>query len=441
MQRVLLLTIDDDAEEMLSLLRTLRIEDVKIILQKRTRPHKTGYLGPGKLNDVDDELKQENYDAVIVNGDLKPSQHHYLEMRFQKTCIDRTGVILKIFAEHAHTPEAIAQVTLAKLRYEQPFLRERIHKTKKGDRPGFLAGGEYATDTYYQHMTSHVKKLEERLEDISRQRQILRSKRHARGYSLISLAGYTNAGKSALFNALSDSKSEVDQRLFSTLATTTKKVAGLRGNILIADTVGFIKNLPLDLVDAFKSTLEEIYYADMILLVFDASESTDSMLAKLRVSLDALMPRIADRALVVVGNKIDLVERGRLDDISRAVRGIIGSHRLLFVSAKSGAGLDELRSVMSEVQDRSCTIVAEAPMSDGWYSMASRLRETCEVSETVSSGRLRLLIKCSSLDCAKIVGRVRKTGATVLSISNGHDADYPAASHGSSIGSEGAPLK
>src|SRR4030042_3606611 len=202
MKRVAIITITEDTEEMHSLLDTLQYSVVKEYLQNRAHPHRLGFLGPGRIEEIEKEVKELNLDLVVVNGSLKPSQHHYLEMLFQMECMDRPGVILRIFADHAHTPEAIAQVTLAKLRYELPFLREWIHKAKSGDRPGFLAGGAYATDVYFEHAKTHSSKIETTLEELSRQRETIRTRRRAKGYSLVSLAGYTNVGKSALLNRM-----------------------------------------------------------------------------------------------------------------------------------------------------------------------------------------------------------------------------------------------
>src|SRR5512136_1994208 len=326
MKHTAILTITEDTEEMRSLLKTLDIVVVKEYVQKKQLPHKVGFLGPGKLDEILEEIKSLDLDFITVNGTLKPSQKHFLEMKFQKECMDRTGVILRIFSDHAHTPEAIAQVTLAKLRYELPFLREWIHKAKSGDRPGFLAGGAYATDVYFEHAKRHVRRREKNRNDLSKQRETKRSMRRETGYSLVSLAGYTNAGKSALFNKLCDANVEVDDRLFSTLSTTTRKLKGIKGNILISDTVGFIRNLPPDLVDAFNSTLEEIFYADLILLVFDTNESDEVLKDKLNTSMKILLHKVESRILVIVGNKIDLVDVERLEQINKIVQSTAPSH-------------------------------------------------------------------------------------------------------------------
>lgn len=441
MRRVLLMSTTTENEEMLSLLKTLGINEVQIVVQKRPHPHKVGFLGPGKLNEVEEQLAKCEYDAIVINGDLKPSQHHYLEMRFQKECIDRTGIILRIFADHAHTPEAIAQVTLARLRYEQPFLREWIHKAKTGDRPGFLAGGTYATDVYYEHARSHARKIERRLRELAQQREILRRKRREKGCLLVSLAGYTNAGKSALFNKLSDAHVEVDDRLFSTLSTTIRRVKGIRANVLIADTVGFIKDLPPDLIDAFNSTLEEIFDADLILLVFDASEPLDRIEAKLRTSLDILLPKISDQMLVIVGNKSDLLEEGWMDSIKGRIIDLIDSRDLIFVSAHTGEGIDRLKQLILAACRRTCVLNVELPLTDDSFSLVSRLREICSVSEGTLTDRLIVTIKCNPADSDRLIGMVRCANGRILHSGSTNTGEHSSTEPALSTGSGGAPLR
>jgi len=412
---------------------------VKEYIQNRTRPHKAGFLGPGKINEIEKELKEFEYDMIIVNGSLKPSQHHYIEMKFQKECVDRAGVILRIFTDHAHTPEAIAQVTLAKLRYELPFLREWIHKAKSGDRPGFLAGGAYATDVYFEHAKSHARHIEERLDELSKQREVTRTKRRDSGYTLVSLAGHTNAGKSALMNKLCGASVEVDSRLFSTLSTTTRKVLGVNGNILMTDTVGFIKDLPPDLVDAFNSTLEEIYYADFILLIFDSSEDEGVIKSKLMISMDILQPKVEGRSLLVVGNKIDLISQGTLEQLKAAVTPTLGHHDLIFISAVTGEGLDLLKNRLARVQERSWRIEAVLPLVDKSYNMVSRIRSIADVDSKVEDDKVRVIIRCKPEDGQKISGWIESIAAKVIS-----SQEEPVEGEGSEIESateeKGAPL-
>jgi GTP-binding protein HflX len=415
MKKVVIFSLTEDTQEIRSLLETLTVTVTKEYVQNRFRAHKASFLGPGKINEIETDLKEVDYDMIIINGALKPSQHHYIETKFQKECIDRAGVILRIFADHAHTPEAIAQVTLAKLRYELPFLREWIHKAKSGDRPGFLAGGAYATDVYFEHAKSHARHIEIRLNELSKQREVTRTKRRGSGYTLVSLAGYTNAGKSALMNRLCGAKVEVDDRLFSTLSTTTRKVLGVRGNVLMTDTVGFIKDLPPDLVDAFNSTLEEIYHADLILLVFDSSEDVDIVKSKLMISMDILQPRIEGRSLLIVGNKTDLIARDVQEALKEAVTPILGHHNLIFTSAVTEEGFDSLRKRIGRVQGRYWRIDVVMPLTDKSYNMLSRVRSIAGVNSKVMNDKIHVTVMCKPEDQQKISGWLESLPATVVS--------------------------
>ena len=439
MKKAILLSITEDTAEMRSLLDTLGAKVIKEFHQNLRYPHKVSFLGPGKITEIQKELEGEEFDLAVVNGILRPSQHHYLEMKFQKEFVDRPGVILRIFSEHAHTQEAIAQVTLAKLRYEQPFLREWIHKAKSGDRPGFLAGGAYATDVYYEHAKTHARRIEKNLHELSRQREITRTKRRDQGYSLVSLAGYTNAGKSALLNRLCEASVEVDDRLFSTLSTTTRRLKGSRANILVSDTVGFIRDLPPDLFNAFNSTLEEIFYADLILLLFDASEREDAIRSKLKTSLDILLPKIESRTLIVVGNKIDLIDDDRKKYIIDIVQTIIGPHELHMISTVKESGLDELRKRIDMIQNLSATVRVELPLKDKSLGVLSRLRAQCEVSHEISGSQILATIRCRPEDIGKIVGLLEGADALKIDTNNGQREGGSQKSDASS-GSEGVPL-
>jgi len=418
MKKAVVLSTDPDLEELESLLATLKVEIVERFVQKISRPHTTSYLGPGKIDEIEKKSEDLDFDIIVVNGVLRPSQHHFLEMKFQKECIDRPGVILRIFANHAHSPEAIAQVTLAKLRYELPFLREWIHKAKSGDRPGFLAGGAYATDVYYEHAKTHARKIEKSLSEVSARRETARSKRKSKGFSLVSLAGHTNAGKSALLNALCGSQVEVDNRMFSTLSTTTRLVSGSHERVLVTDTVGFIRNLPPDLVDAFNSTLEEIYHADQVLLVFDLSEKENIVIEKLNTSLKILLREIEPQALLLVGNKIDLLSEQTMERVCSLVSVQFKGFETFFVSARTSAGLEPLRERLVEVRDFSYQLQATVPQTDQVYSLLSRLRSICRIYETSTGPSLSIEISCKGNDAQKIEAWIKSVGGTVISSSN-----------------------
>lgn len=416
MKKTVILSVDEDLSEIRALLDTLEVDTVKTYVQKRDRPHRVSFLGPGKIDEVYDEVKTLDLDFIVVNGSLKPSQHHFLEMKFQKEFLDRVGVILRIFADHAHTPEAIAQVTLATLRYEQPFLREWIHKAKSGERPGFMAGGAYATDVYFEHAKSHIRRIERQLADISKSREVRRAKRKSKGYMLVALAGYTNAGKSSLMNALCGSDLGVDDKLFSTLSTTTRRILGIRGNALMTDTVGFMKNLPHDLIDAFESTLEEIYYADLILLIVDASEKTDLMESKMRTCFGLLLPKTQERTVVVVGNKVDLIPTANRSTVRQELETLSHPHELVMTSANTTEGFDKILEIITRIRGRNLVIDAKLPLTNESLSLMSSLHSEADIEQALEGDILRVTIKCTPDDSKKIISRVEGVGGSSISI-------------------------
>ena len=413
MRRAALLSIDEDLDEMRALLRTLDISVEREIVQKRSEPHQSTFLGPGKVEEIREDLADANIDCIIVNGDLRPSQHHALEMLFQKECIDRVGVILRIFSEHAHTEEAKNQVALATLRYELPFLREWIHKAKSGERPGFLSGGAYATEVYYEHARSHIRRIEESLRNRSKQREVRRSMRRKRGYYLVSLAGYTNAGKSALLNTLSGAEELVDDRLFSTLSTTTRQLKRTGRNVLLTDTVGFIRNLPPDLIDAFNSTLEEIFLADLILLVVDVSEDVDTVREKLQTSLDVLVPRLDGRKVIIVGNKVDALPPPLEVKVRELLEKSYPAYDVVFVSAHEQTNLRRLVESIEAAEGRTFEIRATLPHTDAAMSLMSELHEVADVRTATKDDCVEIVLLCRSNLIEGITGRIRAVGGAI----------------------------
>lgn len=414
-----MLTLDPDLDELKALLDTLNIAVIGEFVQRLRHPHRTSFLGPGKIEEVKSGIKDLEADVVVVNGILRPAQHHFLEMTFQRECIDRPGVILRIFASHAHSPEATAQVTLARLRYELPFLREWIHKAKSGDRPGFLSGGAYATDVYYEYAKTQARRIEQGLKDLTARREIARSKRREKGFLLVSLAGHTNVGKSALLNALSGAQVEVDNRMFSTLSTTTRRLTDQESLVLLTDTVGFLKDLPPDLLDAFNSTLEEIFQADLVLLVLDVSEEWKVVKEKLKSSFDILLPSVEPSRIVLVGNKVDLLLPSSAQHIASLVRNQHPGHDLFLVSAKTGTGLDGLKQRILAARELSCVIEARIPHTNEAYSLASRLRSIARITESSTDTTLSIQVSCNPDDREKIEAWIKAVGGVIDSCHQG----------------------
>ncbi len=245
---------------------------------------------------------------IIFDNPLKSVQAYNLAKATGVEAIDRFQLILEIFTRRATTTEAQLQIQLAKLKYELAHAKERVRLAKKGEQPGFMGLGAYEVDVYYEAVKKQIHTIQKKLRKIREKRVLHRERRAELGFSSISLAGYTNAGKSSLFKALTDEEVPVDASLFTTLSTTTRLVKLSKKKFLLTDTVGFIDRLPLTLIEAFRSTLEETIYSDLILLVVDISESISLIKRKLDVSLETIEQIGASGIPIITAlNKIDLL--------------------------------------------------------------------------------------------------------------------------------------
>jgi GTP-binding protein HflX len=255
-------------------------------------------------------VKEKKAERLIFDNFLKPVQAYNLAKATGIEAVDRFQLILEIFARRASTTEAKLQIQLAKLKYELTHAKEKVRLAKKGEQPGFMGLGAYEVDVYYETVKRGIHTIQRKLRRIRKKRGLHRARRLELGFSCVSLAGYTNAGKSSLFNALTKESVQVDEGLFTTLSTTTR-LAHLHGKkILLTDTVGFIDRLPLTLIEAFHSTLEETIFSDLILLVVDFSEPLDTIEKKISCCFETIEQIEASSIPVVTAlNKIDLLTR------------------------------------------------------------------------------------------------------------------------------------
>lgn len=226
---------------------------------------------------------------------------------------DRFQLILEIFAQRASTSEAKLQIQLARLRYELPHAKEKVRLAKLSEQPGFRGLGRYEVDLYYETIQRQITRIRNKLRSIRGERRLHRAHRLELGFPLISLAGYTNAGKSSMFNALAEETVPVDHGLFTTLSTTTRTVDLLRKRVLLTDTVGFIDRLPMTLIEAFHSTLEETIFSGLLLLIIDISEPPEEIERKLSCCLDTIQKiGAAGIPIVTALNKIDLLSNSEM---------------------------------------------------------------------------------------------------------------------------------
>lgn len=294
-------------------------------------------------------------DVVVYDEVLKPSQNYNLASRLRLRILDREALILEIFEGRASSAESKLQVRLAQMRYEMSRARERVRLARMGEQPGFMGIGRFEVDAYYNDIRGRMNAARDRLAKARRQRDLHRRGRRRAGLRSVSLAGYTSAGKTTLFNRLTGEGGEEDKGLFTTLSTTTRRLPGPRGGpaYLVSDTVGFISKLPAYMIEAFRSTLEELVHADAIILVVDASDGLPEMRAKLRSCMSALaeIGAPADRVVYAL-NKADLAEGGGAEMAAKAKElGEGAAGRWVAVSALTGENTGRLAAMAMGVAE------------------------------------------------------------------------------------------
>ena len=331
---------DDPLAELKELLRTAGVATAGEMTQPRAAPDPDRYLGRGKLTELKRQIALDDANLVAVDDELVPRQERNLEQALGVPVIDRTAVILDIFADHAHTAEGKLQVELAQLEYNLARMRGLwTHLERLGGGIGTRGPGESQIETDRRLARDRITSLRRRLERLERNRAVMRAERERAVMPTVALAGYTNAGKSTLLNSLTGAGVGVGERLFHTLDPTTRAFTHDGRRILLTDTVGFIRKLPHALVEAFKATLEETVVADLILHVVDGSEPEEERadsIAAADVVLGEIGAGASPRLLVM--NKIDLLD----DEQRQELR--LRHPDAVQVSAETGDGLDELRS-------------------------------------------------------------------------------------------------
>jgi GTP-binding protein HflX len=348
--------------EIRELASTAGVEPVAELVQIRSRPDPRTYVGKGKLDELERSFAESGADSLLVDDELDPSQQRRLEDLLQARVVDRTQLILDIFAQHARSAEGKLQVELAQLEYNLPRMRGMWqHLERLGGGVGTRGPGESQLETDRRIARRRVAQLRERLRGLRKQRETRRKARRRSETPTIALAGYTNVGKSTLLNALTGAGASVDDRLFETLDPTTRGFEHEGRRYLVTDTVGFIRRLPHQLVEGFAATLEETLVADLVLHVVDASVPETVLDEQLR-AVNAVLEEIGAQELPVeiVLNKIDAV-------------GVLHRRRLgnrfpdaLQVSARTGEGLDALRGRIAErFEDRFATVDLLVPYSEG----------------------------------------------------------------------------
>jgi len=376
---------EDELAELRELARTAGVDPIAELVQHRNRPEPRTFVGKGKLDELKSAYGSSDAEVLIVDEELSPTQQRTLEDALKARVVDRTQLILDIFAQHARSAEGKLQVELAQLEYNLPRMRGMWqHLERLGGGVGTRGPGESQLETDRRLARTRVSLLKRRLRGLGAERAVRRKERERSAAPTIALAGYTNVGKSTLLNALTGAQVSVDDRLFETLDPTTRALEHLGKRYLVTDTVGFIRRLPTQLVEGFAATLEETLVADLVLHVADGSLQ-EGRLQETIAAVQSVLAEIGadDVPVELVLNKVDLLDPlGR-----RRLRNAFP--RALQVSAQTGEGLEELKVRIAELfSDRFEDVRLLVPYQDGsalgaLYDLGAPIAERHDTPEGV----------------------------------------------------------
>ncbi|MFB6106852.1 MAG: GTPase HflX [Halobacteriaceae archaeon] len=389
---------DPDTEELEDLVRAAGYEVGATVTQSREEDAALQF-GSGKVEELAATVERVNAGRVVFDNRLGPYQTFNLGQQMPEgvEVLDRFRLILEIFGQRANTRKAQLQVELASLRYELPRAEAKASLAKREERPGFMGLGEY-DESRERDIKDQISTIREELASIEQTEAHRREQRHESGFDLVALAGYTNAGKSTLMQALAadlelgenedrhpdlPTTAEARDRLFTTLGTTTRRMEFERRDVLLTDTVGFISELPHWLVESFRSTLESVYRADLVLLVVDVSEPVEDIREKVVTSHDTLYER-NEAPIVTVLNKVDAVSEAELERKRAALSALTTAP--VAVSAREGTGLDALRRRVDEALPDLERERLVLPLTDDAMTVVSWVHDNAHVEDVDYGG-------------------------------------------------------
>lgn len=317
---------------------------------KQNYLHRAKY---GISEEIIDRLEQTaqkiKADVIVYDEVLKPSQNYNLASKLHRNILDRESLILEIFESRASSAESKLQVKLGQLRYEMTRAKEKVRLSKMGEQPGFMGIGKFEVDAYQGDIKHRMQTVKKKLAKAGKQRELHRESRRKQGFKIISLAGYTSAGKTTLFNTITGEQKEESAKLFTTLSTTIRRLTINDHELLVSDTVGFISKLPAYLIEAFKSTLEELLYSDIVIMVIDINDSPTHLRQKFRSCQKTLNELgVEEDRLIYALNKSDLSTD---EDIRKKMKdlGLDETDKCLAISARTQDNLDKLKTLISNI--------------------------------------------------------------------------------------------
>jgi GTP-binding protein HflX len=365
-------------------------------------------IGAGKVEELATLVKETGAEKILFDNPLKSVQSYNLAKATGVEATDRFKLILEIFTKRATTTEAKLQIQLATLQYELAHAKERVRLAKLKEQPGFMGLGAYEADVYYDAVKRQVHTIRQKLKKIQEKRLLHRERRAELGFFAISLAGYTSAGKSSLFNALTEETARVDKALFTTLSTKTRLVEVSKRKFLLTDTVGFIDRLPIKLIEAFHSTLEETIYSDLILLVLDIGEPLEKIYKKNEICLETIECIGASGIPVItVLNKIDLLTeteiKQKLENLKSKVKNPI------LISALHHTNLELLKQEILKILEDYVQASFSIPLTNKTMPFMSWVHEKAEVQKVnFTSNSVRVVFEANPLFTEKVRKRVEE---------------------------------
>lgn len=339
---------EDSIKEALALADAAGYSIAKIVTQRYLTKAKYG-IGAGKAEEVKSFVEDLKPKVIIFDEVLKPTQTYNLAKLLQVEIIDRERLILEIFEKRASSAESSIQVKLAQLRYEMTRAREKVRLAKQAEQPGFFGLGRYEVDNYYRDIKRRVATLKQKLGKVSKRRELYRYQRTKQGFPSVSLAGYTSAGKTTLFNTLIGEEHDIGKGMFTTLATYARALALKNGKVLLSDTVGFISKLPAYMIEAFKSTLDELTYSNLVLLIIDMSEPLSEVARKYNSCIEILNElHVPQTKVLYVLNKVDLASEEEVVEKAKHL-DLLENKRHVVISAKTGHNVERLKEMINNI--------------------------------------------------------------------------------------------